>query len=274
MSSVAPAPDSCDIYIRTLQGALIKSLVEVLKDVIFEATLVITSSMIKITTMDASKSSLIYLKLDAQSFEQYVVRREQRLGVSMINLFKIIKMAGHKSDILTLFVEKDTPYELGIVIENEEKRSRTVFHLALLDLDSQDISIPEFHYKSIVSLPSSMFHRLTRDMHQLSHHVTMETRDNCLTLSCKGDFAKQATTFSPEGGDSADEITVTTHDTASIKGTFSLKYLCLFGRTSSVSQMVTIYLKQDHPLLLEYSIGSLGTLIFLLTPLVGLDDDV
>jgi len=275
MAPQIPALEACDLFIRSLQGSLIKSLVEVLKDVIFEATLVVTDSMIKITTMDSSKSSLIYLKLDAANFEQYHCSRPQRLGVSMINLFKIIKMASHKQDILSLFVEKNTPYELGLVIENEEKRSQTVFHLSLLDLDSQDIQIPEFHYRSILTLPSSMFHRLCRDMHQLSGFVTMETHNSCLTLSCKGDFAKQATTFSPNDDDKENVSIITTSedDDVVVRGTFSLKYLCLFGRTAALSQMVTVYLKEDHPLLLEYNIGSLGKLIFLLTPLVGVDMD-
>lgn len=265
-----PAPpnvDECDVYIRTLQGAVIRTLVEVLKDVIFEASLIITPQMMKITTMDSSKSSLIYLKLEAQSFEEYTCKKDtMRLGLSMINLFKIIKTAGHKNDIVTLFVKTDTPYELGIVIQNEEKRSRTVFSLALLELDSQDIQIPEFQYQSIVTLPSTMFHRLSRDMQQLSNFVTIETYNGALTLSCTGDFAKQSTTFSPLDGD--DNVTVQTHANDKITGTYSLKFLCLFGRTASLSSMVSIFIKQEHPLLLEYTIGSLGKLIFLLTPVV------
>ena len=264
-----PTAEECDVYIRTLQGNVIRTLIEVLKDVIFEATLIITSSMVKITTMDSSKSSLIYLKLDSSSFEEYTCRRDQNLGVSMINLFKIIKTAGHKNDIVTLFMRRDTPYELGVVIQNEEKRSQTVFHLSLLELDSQDIQIPEFEYQSIVTLPSAMLHRLTRDMQQISNFVTMETYKGSLTLSCDGDFAKQSTTFSPLEGD--DNVTVMTSNDDRIRGTFSLKFLCLFGRTASLSSMVSIFIKQDHPLLLEYSIGSLGKLIFLLTPIV--DDD-
>jgi len=265
----APQVSECDVYIRTLQGAVIRTLVEVLKDVIFEAALVITPAMMKITTMDSSKSSLIYLKLVAESFEEYLCRKDIRLGLSMINLFKIIKTAGHKNDILTLFVRKDTPYELGIVIENEEKRSHTVFSLALLEIDSPDIHIPEFQYESIVTLPSAMFHRLSRDMQQLSNFVTMETHKGSLTLSCSGDFAKQSTTFSPLEGD--ESVSVQTSNEDRIQGTFSLKYLCLFGRTASLSSMVSIFIKKDHPLLLEYTIGSLGKLIFLLTPIV--DDE-
>lgn len=265
----APDVSECDVYIRTLQGSIIRTLVEVLKDVIFEASLIITPAMMKITTMDSSKSSLIYLKLNAESFEEYICCKDFRLGLSMINLFKIIKTAGHKNDILTLFVRRDTPYELGIIIENDEKRSHTVFSLSLLEIDSQDIKIPEFEYQSIVTLPSVMFHRLSRDMQQLSNFVTMETHKGSLTLSCRGDFAKQSTTFSPIDGD--DNVTVQTSNDDRIQGTFSLKFLCLFGRTASLSSMVSIYIKKDHPLLLEYTIGSLGKLIFLLTPIV--DDE-
>jgi hypothetical protein len=137
--------------------------------------------------------------------------------------------------------------------------------LSLLELDSQDIQIPEFSTN-----PSSRCHPpcsiACLAICNNSNFVTMETYNGSLTLSCSGDFAKQSTTFSPVDGD--DNVTVMTADGDRIRGTFSLKFLCLFGRTASLSSMVSIFIKQDHPLLLEYTIGSLGKLIFLLTPIV------
>lgn len=149
-----PPKSECDIYIKTLQGSVIRILFETLKDVIFETTFIVGPLGIKATSMDSSKSSLVYLKLDASSFEEfYASRADIPLGISMQCMFKLIKTTGN-NDILTLFVRTDTPHELGVCIENVERKSKTIYSLKLLDTDVQDINVPEFSYESVVTLPS------------------------------------------------------------------------------------------------------------------------
>jgi Proliferating cell nuclear antigen, C-terminal domain len=50
-----------------------------------------------------------------------------------------------------------------------------------------------------------------------------------------------------------------------IQGVFNLKFLLLFTKATSLSNTVSIYLKNDYPLILEYSVGVLGTLKFVLS---------
>jgi proliferating cell nuclear antigen len=264
-----PPKSECDVYIKTLQGSVIRILFETLKDVIFETTFIVGPGGIKATSMDSSKSSLVYLKLDASSFEEfYAARSDIPLGVSMQAMFKLVKTTGN-NDILTLFVRSDTPHELGICIENAERKSRTIYSLKLLDTDIQDINVPEFSYESVVTLPSVGFQRLCRDMQHLAPTVCIESHPDKIILSCKGDFASQTTVL----GDHSDVDQPTGHDiriqsstSEVITSTYSLKYLTLFGRSSALSAAATLYIKKDHPLVLEFSAGSLGTLKFLLTP--------
>lgn len=117
-------------------------------------------------------------------------------------------------------------------------------------------------------------------MQHLASTVCIESHPTKIVLSCKGDFASQTTVL----GDQADNDPVesdqaTGHDiriqsstTDVIQSTYSLKYLTLFGRSSALSNVVTLYIKKDHPLVLEFSAGSLGSLKFLLTPQI--DDDI
>lgn len=267
-----PPKEECLFFIQTFQGSVIRTLFEVLKDVIYESLLLIGPERIKITTMDSSKSSLVYMHLKASSFEEYHCAEENHVGVSMLSLFKLIKTISSKTDIVTFFLHKDRCHELGIGIHNEYNKSSTVFSLKILDLNHLNINIPTFEYDKIVTLPSTTFQKLCRDMMNLSSFVLIESSPNKLTLSVQGDFASQSTTFlqeeegeqqqqqQQEGGESFD-------------GLFSLKFLNLFGRSSSLSPNVTMYLKKSHPMVLSYEIGSLGELKFLLTPQIDGDDD-
>jgi proliferating cell nuclear antigen len=49
-----------------------------------------------------------------------------------------------------------------------------------------------------------------------------------------------------------------------VEGTFSLRYLGLFTRASSLCSTVQLYLKKNYPLVLSYNVASLGGLKFCL----------
>ena len=44
-----------------------------------------------------------------------------------------------------------------------------------------------------------------------------------------------------------------------IQGVFSLKYLSIFTKCTNLSSSVEIYLKNAYPIILQYSIASMGT---------------
>lgn len=265
-----PLPEQCDMWIKTLQGSVIRTLFETLKDVIFETTLVVSQPGVKATSMDSSKSSLVYLKLNADAFEEFHCEKETSLGISMQSMYKLIKTTGNH-DILTMFVLKDVPHELGLCIENSERKSKTIFYLKLLDIAHRDITVPNFSYESIVTIPSANFQRLTRDMQNISSMVMLESHPDKLVLSCQGDFANQTTILGDHEQDESSTVRFQSNTSDIICSTYSLKYLTLFGRSSSLSSVVTLYIKKDHPLVLEFSVGSLGSLKYLLTPQV--DDE-
>jgi len=129
-------------------------------------------------------------------------------------------------------------------------------------MNHSDISIPTIEFDRVVRVPSTAFQRLCRDMSHLSPFVRIRSYPEALELFCKGDFASQETTL---GGATDINITENSSD-AIIEANYSLKYLTLFGRASNLGTTMSLFIKKDHPLVLEYEAGSLGLLKFLLTP--------
>jgi len=260
---------SCKVYVKTVQGAVVRTIFEVLRDVIFDSNMIITPTGVKIAAMDSAKVSLVYLRLHHDAFEEFQCTGDTCIGLNMTSIHKLIKTAG-SHDTVTLFIENNSTHELGIIVEKPGK-SRTVFRLKLLDIDNADITVPDFQFDSVVTLSSSTFQRLCRDMQNVAPLMTIESSGDALTLSCTGDFASQETVLCGENSQQSEDtdgtmIESTTTDT--IRGTYSLKYLTLFGRASSLSTAVTLYIKRNHPLVIEFNAGSLGSLKFLLTPVV------
>lgn len=257
--------ESCRVYLKSVQAGVLRTLFEVLKDIVHDSNIIFGEQGIKLATMDAAKCSLVYLRLRAESFEEYACSETTHVGLNMASMYKLVRICS-AHDTIILYVLHDSPNELGIRIENSEKNSRTDFKLKMLDVDDRDITMPDMEFDSVNTLPSTMFQRLCRDMMGLSTSMTITSRKNSLSLSCVGDFASQTTVI----GETDDGLVMESNTDAEISSRYSLKYLSLFCKASSLCNTTTLYIRENHPLIIQYSVAGLGELRFMLTPL--LDD--
>ena len=249
------------MYLKSISGGAIRTLFETLKEVLHDVSLIFDSTGVKLVTMDGSRCALIYLKLHADSFEEYHCPGPVQAGINMNNMFKLLRTTG-SHDTIVMYATAAEHNELGIKINNVERNSTTDFRLKLLDVDSENIQIPAVSFDAVLTLPSTYFQRICRDMLNLSETMTIATRGNDLVLSCEGDFARQETLIS----ESDDCMSVQTASTKSVQGCYSLKYLTLFCRASSLSTTLEMFLKESYPLVIKFNVASLGEIRFCLAP--------
>ncbi len=249
--------DTYVLEIKTVQSQAFKTLIEALKELLTDTCLEIDENGLKIVSMDTSHCVLAHLKLDANKFEYYYCSGKVCIGINMLNLYKLIKTI-NSSDTLTLFIEKNDINHLGIRIENADKNSKTTYKLNLLDLDNQKITIDDAEFNTIINLPSADFQKLCRDMKNIAEHVDIKNVGNELILTCKGDFCNQETIIVDNNNGinminnkKADEI---------VQGVFNLNYLVLFTKCTNLCSTVEILLKNDYPLVIRYTVASLGNL--------------
>jgi proliferating cell nuclear antigen len=132
----------------------------------------------------------------------------------------------------------------------------------LLDLENTNFDIPPAVFHSVITLPSSDFQKICRDINNLSEYVEIKNLNNQLIISCCGDFCSQETIISD-----SDHKTTSEDDNQEIfQGIFSIKYLVLFTKCTNLSNTVELYLKNDYPLIIQYTVGSLGSVKLCLAP--------
>ena len=110
------------LLIKTVQSQSIKILVESLKEVLTDINVYFDSNGMKIMTMDNARVALVYVRLVRENFEEYFCENKVICGLNMIYLFKLIKTLNN-NDVITMFIRKSQPNELGIRIENKEKKA-------------------------------------------------------------------------------------------------------------------------------------------------------
>lgn len=246
--------------IETMQATTFKQVIDSLKEILMDVNLEFDETGMKIIALDNSHLVLVHLKLDASRFERYFCEKKLFVGINMLKLHMLIKTITN-NDVLTLFVEKDDPNHLGIRIENHEKNLRTTFKLSMLDINVFDLSIPPADFETIITMPSVDFQKIIRDAHNLSDFIEIRNVGHQLFFSCKGDFCTQETVL---GTDKSQSININKTSSSKeheiIQGVYSLKYLATFTKCTNLSNVVEIYIKNTYPLILQYSVASLGSI--------------
>jgi proliferating cell nuclear antigen len=253
------------MYARTVQASVIKILMEALKDLLIDTTIKFDADGVRIVDLDNTHVVMIHLKLNASRFEEYSCLEPVSIGVNLANFHKLLKTV-NGSDTLTLFLDETDRNRLGVRVENEEKRARTEYKLNLLDLDEERIRIPPVEVDTCVVRPSMDFQKVVRDMAGISERVEIKNLHRQLIMTCKGDFCMQETVLhDSQAEDEAEPEPL--GPSAIVQGIFSLKYLVLFCKCSALCTTTELYLKNNYPLIVRYSVASLGELKLCLSPI-------
>jgi proliferating cell nuclear antigen len=250
--------------IKTVQSGAFRTLIEALKEILTEANLEFDSTGIKIIAVDETHTNLVYLRLHADRFENYYCPVKYVLGVNMMYLFKLIKTL-ENNDNLTLYLPEKNPNKLGIMMQNSEKQTTKNFFLKLFDTNIDDIQIPSLVFSSIIHMPSSDFQRICRDMNSLGEKVEITSSSGDLIFRCIGDFAEQEIIIRESQG----SMRVQKHQGTQaeiVQGIFQLKHLFLFTKCTNLCPSIEIYLKNDAPIILRYTVANLGEIKLLCAP--------
>lgn len=253
------------LEMMTVHSDMIRILFESLKDVLTDVNFIFDSTGLKVAEMDGSHVAYVHMKLDADKIRldgHYYCPRKVTVGVNMGNIFKLVKTVT-KDDTISLFIEKDNPNVLGIKIDNAHKNYVSNFKLQILDIDITDFKLPNIEFNSIITMPSQDFQKYCRDMSNLSEVLDIKSIDSQIILSCDGDFASQEIIIG-ESNSSLIEFDNGGKDDI-IQGRFSLKFLTTFTKATNLCSSIKMYIKNDFPLLLEYSIANLGSIKFVLS---------
>jgi proliferating cell nuclear antigen len=241
----------------TVQAAAIKSTFEVLKDILNDVNIYFKPTGVDIVTLDTARTSLIDMHLPAENFEEYNCIEPIDCGVNMTNVYKLLKTIT-VNDVLVISI--NSKEYMNIEIHSEQKKTSTKFALKLLDINENQIEVPEMHMTVNTPIPSVDFQRICRDMANIGDEIEISRGGKILRLTCKGDFADQETEIQ-----CVDECSL-------MSGIYSLRYMNIFTKATSMCSTVQIMQEeQNRFLILKYNVANLGDLKFYLATKVNED---
>lgn len=251
------------LFVQTHQASEVRTLIEALKDMLIHTNIEVTPSGMLIQQIGRERVSLIHLKLNADSFQNFYCEKPMVLGVNLINLNVIFRTV-QSNDILTLFITNDNRNKLGILLQDASKNKVTRYLLDLIELEHVRHAIPDITPDSVLTMLSTDFQQTCRSLSTLTDEVEICCAGSQIEFRGKGDFAQQITQF----GETQDGVEFKSQASPQkpVQGVFSLKKLMSFAKCTNLSSMIKISILNDNPLILEYDITDLGHIKLCLSP--------
>eukprot|EP00483_Globobulimina_turgida_P000778 UN00779 len=171
------------------QGILFRKVVQALSDVVEQGNFNIDDEDgICFQGMDSSHVSLVSFRLATEAFNEYKCDHDLTLGIQFISLNKVLKCMGNK-DSLQITVHDNTDLA-NFIFVSEKGDHVSNFSLKLMEIDQQQLGIPETEYKAVVCLPSTEFQRICRDLSAIGDTVTISATKEGVKFGVNGDIGK------------------------------------------------------------------------------------
>ncbi len=119
-----------------------------------------------------------------------------------------------------------------------ELKKLSEFNLSLITIDFEHLGIPETQYGSEITMSSSEFTRICRELYQLSESVSIETNKQFVKFSVTSEVVGGSVKLDNNDSNNKDDL-ISIRVEESVNLLFALRYLNMFTKASSLSEQVT-----------------------------------
>lgn len=272
------------ISLKTNQANKIRTLFEICDVVLSEGPLVFSSKGMQFTGSNYVVLADAYIFSESQDVDYvYTMEEEQTyLGVN----FKIINDALScvtPNDTVVFYADNKTlkdvrPYfEIRIINPNNYA---FVTRVNLLLLETNVMECPSDNYKTVVSMSSPSFLKVLRFLQKKGEYVQIYTRKTT-EVNDNNESVKYMNLFIRTCGDDthamfSERLQLVTNENEEEclkRDKYSIKCLHLIAKGSNLSSQVELYLRPKSILAVKYRIGTIGSVIFCLSPSVDEAED-
>lgn len=255
-----PDDDPYLMRFQTSQAQQLKTLLDVLKDLITEVNIKFEPDHIKLVSLDPGRVGMVHLVIN--KLEYYHCRQETYVGVYIQYLYKLLRSVT-TSHHVEWRITREQPDILEIVISNPEKRTFTTHRLKTLNLDIEEVIIPHVTFEYVISMPSSDLQKYIKELSHVSNVVTIRGTGKDIEFLASGDLGQTCISVSPTPS-GLNWVHKNVGDEP-FEGKYFLKYLEKFVKTQ-VDSVVEVYVKSKYPLILKFNM-TIGSIRFCVSPI-------
>jgi proliferating cell nuclear antigen len=223
-----------------------------------------TGGCIRFTATDNTKTSIINMTLFGSQFNTFDIGKSVvDVGINLAQFHKIIKSI-ENDDMMRLYIDRDDRQNLVIETRKVKGESDSSSKLKLMDINKKKLNIPPTPFDAVITIDTNEFHKKCKDMSNLADYIDIQCTRKKLTFTCRGDAVEHINNFYPEN--SSVRIKFAKNAPDIVQGIFELKYIVMFTKCSGLCDEIQIFMKNNYPLSINYTVATLGRILFCLAP--------
>lgn len=248
MSAISP-PLTCDIRVTIASSAVIRTLCDMLRELVREVNFSFLPVGIRVATIDVTKNALVHCMLPSDDFQVYHCPVKFSAAVVVNVMHKLFKTSSASDNlVISVDIASRTMY---LQLINPQKHVATCYSMRMLDEIAMDVRMLNFSYKHVINQSAQNLHTLLKNMSNVTSYVVVDSDGSAIAFTACGEFVKQTTIVSEKGR-------VERLGDIVFSGRFKLKPLVVISRCASLCLTCSIYFTEGMPLLLSYTAGPRG----------------
>jgi proliferating cell nuclear antigen len=229
-----------------------KNCIDSIVNLIDEGTFNITKEGISLKAMDPSGISMISFSIPNKAFTKYEVEKPVSIGLNLENLGKIL--ASSRAEEQLVMKENNNKFVLEFVGKNSRRRYRLPMIEIKKDIDKE----PKVEFDSVVEVKADSLKEILKDANLLSTHIGFKTDKDSFVVMAKGDAGE----LEEEHMNNA-EVIKKINTTKATTATFNLDYLERMISACPSNSAMTLSIKTEDPIRIEYKIGEASVSYYL-----------
>ncbi|MCX6778045.1 MAG: proliferating cell nuclear antigen (pcna) [Candidatus Micrarchaeota archaeon] len=230
-----------------------KSCVDAIVNLIEEGTLEISEDGVSLRAMDPSQIAMVGFRMPKSAFSEYKVESATKLGLNFENLSKILARTRGKEKLEMSLDENK------LVLNFTSEAGSRNFKVPLVEMPPGTHKELKIEHDAEIVMRGGNFKEILRDAVLISSHISLKAEPGALVVEAHGDSTDFVVHEEAKGGGGIDKIDAK----AEAKATFPLQYLDDISKACPDDERMTIKLKTNKPLKVEYKIGEAELSYFL-----------
>ncbi|CBY08230.1 unnamed protein product [Oikopleura dioica] len=254
---------------RLRKAEILKKIMEAIKDLIREGVWDVSGNSLSLQSMDTSHVTLVQVALMSDGFEMFRCDKNLALGVNIDTMQKLLKCSANDD---TLDIKAEDDGDVMDIVFTGQNGKVAEFEMNLMDLEIEQLGIPDQEYSCVVKMPSYEFQRICRDLSNVGEYVNITVVKSGVEFGVKGDMGDAKINLTESSSADNEKVTVTIMVNEPVNLTFTLSYLTFFTKATPLSDQVCLSISPDVPMVVSYEIEDLGFVKYYLAPKIEEDD--
>lgn len=256
---------------KTVEAYTIKSLSEVLQNILTDVCFSFDKDGIKLLTVDNKDPPhlLVHLQMEGKTFDEYYCPKPLSVGINLQHLYKMLKSI-KKKDSIILFINKNTPALLGITTVQADSGQPVTSNIKIQKLSQVATEIPDT-YEHPIHIATNTYQKMCKDMQSISNKIKIYAKGNYLKFSCEveGMYTREV-----PFGECDDETTEEGYEDV-----FHTKSLSQLIKVSGLNSRMQVYTPPTNstfeiPLKIGIPTGQLGQLDIYIKSVAQIDNEL